>query len=196
MAEFPRLFQPPQAVFPGMLSVLHLNNSIEPSFHTYQDFKTLILLSKLEFFSIFGERRRTSLKLPRPLLSCCFGEFVLWQHLQEGVPKYQSPGIQPKHTRWVWTLGQFLNLSLESEWNRLLGKTWKWRLHLHCKEGRVGPKYTGYISIPLAAEASLPDNLGCEGLTDIIRTVEKIRNYLEPEFNNLILKKNNESYTN
>lgn len=184
-----------------MLSVLHLNDSIEPNSHINQDFKTLIPLSKLEFFSILCGRRRTSLKLPRTLLSCYFGEFLLWQCLQEGVPKYQSPGLQPKHTRWVWTLWQFLNLSLESEWNWLLRKPLKWRLHLHCEEGRVGPKSIGYISFSLAAEASLPwqklpDNLGHEGLADIIRIVEKTRNYLEPEFNNTILKQNNEIYTN
>lgn len=159
MAKFPRLLQPLLAVFPGMLSVLHLNDSKKPNSHTNQDFKTLILLSKLEFFSILSGRR--SWKLPRALLSCCFGEFVLWQYLQESVPKYLSPGIQPKNTRWVWTLWQFLNLSLESEWNWLLGKPLKWRLHFHCEEGRVGPKYTGLHSIS-------PGSWNITALTEII----------------------------
>lgn len=80
-------------------------------------------------------------------------------------------------------------------------KTFEMEVALQFEEGRVGPKYTGYISFPPAAETSLPweklpDKLGCEGLTGIIRTVEKTRNYLEAEFNNLILKKKNEIYTN
>lgn len=35
----------------------------------------------------------------------------------------------------------------------VLGKALRWRLCLHCEQG---PKYTGDISSPLAAEASLP----------------------------------------
>lgn len=35
-------------------------------------------------------------------------------------------------------------------------KTFEMEVALQFEEGRVGPKYTGYISFPPAAETSLP----------------------------------------